>query len=152
MTKSEYYKRYYEINRERIIANVTRYRLANPEVVAKRSAEYHANNKEHISKRARAYREKHRPTLEAKRKFRKYGITEEHYQRLFNEQSGLCAICRTRPAESVDHSHATKEIRGLLCDQCNCGLGFFMDNPDLMTSAIEYIQKWATPFRKDIDA
>lgn len=46
---------------------------------------------------------------------RRYGITSEDADRMFAEQNGLCAICRERPAEHVDHDHATGAVRGLLC-------------------------------------
>lgn len=40
---------------------------------------------------------------------------------------------------SVDHDHATGEIRGLLCGRCNSGLGMLRDSPELMTNAILYL-------------
>ncbi len=40
----------------------------------------------------------------------------------------------------VDHDHKTGEIRGLLCDSCNNGLGRFKDNPEILASALSYLQ------------
>ena len=70
---------------------------------------------------------------------RPYGITEEHYDRMLAEQGGLCAICRDRPAEHVDHDHKTGRVRGLLCFNCNQALGNFTDRTDFMLGAIAYL-------------
>ena len=71
---------------------------------------------------------------------RRYGITAEHFDRMFDEQGGLCAICREAPAEHVDHDHATNRVRGLLCFNCNGALGQFRDRRDLMLAAISYLE------------
>ena len=51
-----------------------------------------------------------------------FGITTEEYERIFEYQGGVCAICEQRPVSkrlAVDHDHLTGEIRGLLCSRCN---------------------------------
>ena len=70
---------------------------------------------------------------------RRYGITVEHYDQMFAEQKGLCAICREAPAEHVDHDHQTGRVRGLLCFNCNGALGQFRDRRNLMLAAIAYL-------------
>ena len=79
---------------------------------------------------------------------RRYGITAEQYQGLFDKQKGACAICgkpETRIHKgviarlSVDHDHITGEVRGLLCQPCNHGLGAFRDNLNLLSNAIDYL-------------
>ena len=54
-------------------------------------------------------------------------MTLEDYERMFDAQGGVCAICgKPRPEERtlhVDHDHETGEIRGLLCFSCNNALG-----------------------------
>lgn len=69
----------------------------------------------------------------------KYGITEAQYDALLQAQNGKCRICGTAGKLHVDHDHGTGRIRGLLCHQCNVGLGHFRDRPDLLTKAIEYL-------------
>lgn len=59
------------------------------------------------------------------------------------EQHGKCAVCQ-RQFEDVmsahlDHCHKTDTVRGLLCMNCNVGLGFFKDNVDLLVRAIAYL-------------
>lgn len=81
---------------------------------------------------------------------RRYGISVEEYQRLFDEQNGVCAICGqpetkiykgTMARLAVDHDHETGTIRGLLCNGCNTGLGHFKDNPKLLEGAINYLKR-----------
>jgi hypothetical protein len=40
---------------------------------------------------------------------------------------------------AIDHSHITNHIRGLLCNKCNLGLGFFRDDLNLLQNAIDYL-------------
>lgn len=74
---------------------------------------------------------------------RRYGIAVEHYDAMFEEQQGLCAICRDAPAAHVDHDHATGRVRGLLCFNCNGALGQFRDRADLMMLAVHYLERGA---------
>lgn len=78
------------------------------------------------------------------RMFRKYGITREEFNAMSAAQDGLCAICGREPLGkkrlSVDHCHASLKIRGLLCDQCNTGLGMFRDDPRLLFVASQYLR------------
>lgn len=78
-----------------------------------------------------------------------YGITIDDYERMFDEQHGVCAICKkpergyqrdSSPSSLVvDHCHATKNVRGLLCHHCNRGLGFFDHDPETLQAAIDYL-------------
>lgn len=80
----------------------------------------------------------------------KFGMTIEEGMALFDAQGGLCAICGTaleRPAYGnrsthLDHDHVTKCVRGFLCINCNHGLGNFLDEPDLLEIAVEYLRAW----------
>lgn len=73
-----------------------------------------------------------------------YGITPEDYDSMFAKQKGVCAICSEADNEKreylcVDHDHATGVVRGLLCHNCNIGLGKFKDDPELLNKAIWYL-------------
>lgn len=81
----------------------------------------------------------------------KYNITLEKYEEMLALQRGLCAICRhpeiakakdgkTIKRLSVDHNHATGEIRGLLCDNCNKAVGCMQDDILRLQSAINYLE------------
>ena len=58
-------------------------------------------------------------------------------------QGGVCAICQDAPAAHVDHDHATGAVRGVLCFNCNGGLGQFRDRTDVMRKAIKYLEEAA---------
>lgn len=77
---------------------------------------------------------------------RRYNMTRLQYDELFKKQNGCCAICETKEIGRgftyfcVDHDHNTGKIRGLLCDLCNRGLGYFRDNPLFFKKAGEYLE------------
>lgn len=80
----------------------------------------------------------------------KYGITAEQYDTLLAGQGGVCAVCGHPPNPEgvraasrlhVDHDHATGRVRGLLCLNCNRGLGSFLDDPALLRRAADYIER-----------
>jgi len=66
---------------------------------------------------------------------------------MFEEQNVECQICNVKLNKNryvgdmavVDHCHATGKIRGLLCNSCNRGLGYFRDNPKFLSNAISYL-------------
>lgn len=67
------------------------------------------------------------------------------YKKLFEEQGGVCAICSTPENGrysnlSIDHDHDTNEIRGLLCNSCNRGIGLLKDSPEVIRKAAEYVE------------
>jgi hypothetical protein len=74
---------------------------------------------------------------------KKYGITLEQYQAMLEKQNGVCAVCgehcKSGRALSVDHNHATGALRGLLCGNCNRGIGYLQDDPELIRAALEYM-------------
>lgn len=73
---------------------------------------------------------------------RKYGISIQEYEELLLKQGYRCKICLNKQSSKalcVDHDHVTGEVRGLLCDRYNRGLGDFNDNVDSLKNAIEYL-------------
>lgn len=78
----------------------------------------------------------------------RYGITIKQYEEMLGRQNGVCAICLNGPVGKktrlcVDHCHQTGNVRGLLCNSCNVGLGKFKDNPEMLVSAIIYLDGMA---------
>lgn len=76
-----------------------------------------------------------------------YGITRYDYNQMFEAQDGCCAICKTKKIGRghthfhVDHDHTSGVVRGLLCDKCNRGLGYFNDDWTVLERASEYLKK-----------
>ena len=77
---------------------------------------------------------------------RKYGIDVATYDRILESQNGRCAICHKKPVSErlhVDHNHVTGAVRGLLCNQCNRGLGMLHDSISALKAALTYLKKWS---------
>lgn len=117
-----------------------------------RMNEYYKKNKEkarNIAKKAYD-KNKHKHVLRRKvyswQKTYGISITQEVYQKMLMEQEYKCAICKTHDSElpkllSVDHCHTTGKVRGLLCGNCNLGIGNFKDDTNRLLSAIKYLSK-----------
>ena len=79
-----------------------------------------------------------------------FGLSHDDYERLWAQQNGLCAICE-QPEQAlmygkemklaVDHCHETGKVRGLLCANCNRGIGMLKDNPAWLRKAAQYVEK-----------
>lgn len=90
----------------------------------------------------------------------KYGITIDQYESLLAQGDGACWIC-ARPEAikrpnvkypdslSVDHSHSSGLIRGLLCRNCNWGIGAFKDDAERVELALQYPAHCATPHQAE---
>lgn len=70
---------------------------------------------------------------------KKYNLSPDEYFKILKKQNLLCAICNEEKFLVVDHNHKNGEVRGLLCNKCNIGLGHFNDNVSLLNSAIKYV-------------
>ena len=75
----------------------------------------------------------------------KYGMTPEDYNAMLLAQGGGCAICAAPEPDGqslhVDHDHATGAVRGLLCFNCNAGLGKFGERVELLDAAASYLRR-----------
>lgn len=78
-----------------------------------------------------------------------YGITSEQWEAQLEAQDGRCAICRSDqwPGKDgkphADHDHALEifVLRGILCGNCNQGLGMFGDDPSRLRAAADYLER-----------
>lgn len=83
---------------------------------------------------------------------RKFGMTIEQYKQMLHDQADVCAICQCKESAkasnqstikqlAVDHDHKTGAIRGLLCMNCNKGLGAFSDSIARLEAAVLYLKR-----------
>lgn len=75
-----------------------------------------------------------------------YGMTVEEYDSRLFDQNNKCAICKIDQSSLkkplyVDHCHLTKNIRGLLCHNCNVSLGLLKDDLSIIESMLTYLKK-----------
>ena len=149
----------YEVNREKRVAYSIKWKKENRSHYNEWLREDRKNNPDKYRKYEQNYIEKH--GIEHVRKqevVRIRGLTIEEYDQLFIDHKNKCKICgkeETRRSKKtkesmplcVDHCHKCKDdgyhgllnVRGLLCHECNKGLGAFDDNPLLLKIAIKYL-------------
>ncbi len=123
--KKEYKKKYYLKNRDKILTD----------------KKYSSKNKQY----RREYYLKNKSKSQELHLKNTYNLTIDDYNKIFDEQKGCCKICEKHQSEfkaklAVDHCHQTGKIRGLLCNNCNRGLGHLKDSVLLLKKAIKYIK------------
>ncbi len=69
----------------------------------------------------------------------KYSVDKKILEEAF--KIGTCIICNSTESFVIDHDHKTGKFRGVICTQCNKGLGFFRDNIDFLQKAIIYLNR-----------
>jgi hypothetical protein len=93
---------------------------------------YHAANRDKINARTQEHHYQ-----------RRYGITKNDAMALIEKACSKCQICGSPFSDiskpHIDHDHKTGRLRGVLCRNCNSGLGLFGDNPKLLKIAIGYL-------------
>lgn len=75
---------------------------------------------------------------------RKFLPTDE-YARILKEQNGYCAICtmyRVGHPLRPDYDADKKIVRGLLCDRCSRIIYTLWESPQVLQSAIRYLEKY----------
>ena len=113
---------------------------ARPEIRARRQAHDKIRYKEkaaYFREWARAKRAAN-PGWEREKYLKlKYGLTLDEVRRL---TEGGCGICGAAITLCIDHDHTTGKVRGVLCNNCNSGLGFLGDTVLCLTKALAYLK------------
>lgn len=109
---------------------------------------YYYENRAKIVKNKRTMSDNY--TMNARLKS-SYNISIEEYNILLTNKNNVCAICKKKEKRKnrsgkiyklhVDHCHKTGKIRGLLCHNCNTGIGRFKDDLILLNQALEYLKR-----------
>lgn len=89
------------------------------------------------------YSPKRAQEQQIRKRKRQYGITEAEYEQMILDQDGRCALCHDDEFLSfhTDHDHETRRIRGLLCSNCNTGLGKLGDSVKGVRRALRYLSR-----------
>lgn len=147
-------------NPEKIRKSINKYRSKNKEKTAAQRRAWAARNQERLRENSKAYRRKNGERIRARERERykrekqkrldawlasQYKITRAEFDELLLQQDHACAICKSiypqgRGGFHVDHDHKTGQVRGLLCHNCNTGLGKLGDNLDGLERAVQYLQ------------
>lgn len=159
----DYHKKYREENHDKLVEGKKKYYLENrekilesrrtPEIrkkMCEQKKKYYWENREKILERCkissrkradkiREYTRTHKYEQKNRAYVTKYNLTLQKYQEMNLSQKGKCLICGLEKFLVVDHCHKSNKVRGLLCDSCNRGLGFFHDSIENLKSAIKYL-------------
>lgn len=127
----------------------------NTELARERSRRHYIKHKDRILESNKSniklksykkeYYKKNKTRLNRGRILNLYDLSEEAYNILLVKQQGVCAICKEFEKEnrvlSIDHDHLTGKVRGLLCNSCNRGLGYFRDSLFILRNSIDYLER-----------
>ena len=137
-------------NRERVLASKRRKPPVTDPLCTVCGAQFARNSmKGNIPRRCPDCAEVHRREVARigmrQRTLAKYGLTPEQFDALLDAQGRACAICKTdqwgHQGPQIDHCHVVGEVRGLLCQLCNVGLGHFRDDPVVIATALDYVRR-----------
>ena len=145
--RMKYQKEYHDKHKEELKDYLKKWRDNNQE--------YIKNYRETHKEESKKYRDEHKNEMKEYNLKRNYGITKEHFEEIYNNQDGKCFICDISEKElkdknsaglAIDHDHKTGKIRGLLCHNCNKGLGLLKDDPNILKKGIDYLLKEQSNF------
>lgn len=121
--------------REQRKANAQRYRA---------TEEYKSKRRAYIKTKWASdpiHRAKHAEHVRRAQRKSRYGLTHDQYLALCKSYRGCCGICHKRRKLVIDHDHKTGQVRGLLCDPCNTGLGKLGDTLTSAKRLLRYLTK-----------
>jgi hypothetical protein len=123
-------RQWYEANHAKAVDAAKRWQARNPQKHASYQQEYRNRPERKRAMRDMYYR-------------RTFGITADDVDALIEKQGGVCVICGRTPERlaswHVDHCHETGVVRGILCIDCNQGIGKFHEDPQRLRAAADYL-------------
>jgi hypothetical protein len=137
-------KEQYEKNKDAIDSYRKEYRVKNATLLSEKTLKWQKENPELYAAKQKRWRDKNKERRLNHMIKSFYGITVTDYKNMLIEQDYKCKICGVHQDDlkrqlHIDHCHTNKNVRGLLCQSCNSGLGFFKDNIETMNKAIKYL-------------
>jgi hypothetical protein len=142
LTRKEYAREYYQKNKEMVKENSRKYRQKNIDKIREKGRKYSQQNRDKLIPYYKEYNRRNRTKRKEQQLVREYGLSSLEFKEMLERQEHRCAICYESFNEKViyvDHNHETGEVRGLLCNLCNMGLGLFKDNTERLGNAIKYL-------------
>ena len=123
----------YPISPEKRRSYRRKYNKAHPKRVRASKRRWYANHKDAKSTQNRTWG------------LKQVGTTPQEFAAKLQEQKDRCGICGRHKIEfkramDGDHNHETGRFRGILCGNCNRGLGMFMDSLELLKKAVTYLE------------
>lgn len=129
------------------------WKSANRDAVRAYQTHWIKENAEHVREYAKEFSKEYRARPEVKqftraKQLSNYGLTMAAFVAMWESQSGKCAVCsiemlptgRYKDSVCVDHNHVTGDVRGLLCQGCNHGIGNLKDSPEVLEQAAAYLR------------
>ncbi len=115
--------------------------------IAQDAQRYQENREEYKQKNKTWYWSTYRDRL-----LTAIGWTRSLFDSVFSKQQGKCAICDLVLTQGIkgdprkacaDHEHSDPpKPRGILCPQCNLGIGNFKDSPEILKKAVTYLEQY----------
>ncbi len=93
---------------------------------------YYAKNKKAIHAATSRYKKRNPDKVKGWHYKSLFGISFEEYKAL----GDCCWICGSKEKLCLDHCHSTGRHRGILCRNCNIGLGHMQDSVANLRKAI----------------
>lgn len=145
----EYYNQksqaWYAANKDKFKGYAAKKRIEHGERERLRDREYYAKNQAEFAEKQKKRRNgPDRPKVLKLLRYaqHKHYLTRERYDEIYPRLAeGPCEICGRVAPMKIDHCHERNVFRGLLCDQCNRGIGYLQDDPEILRSAIAYLEK-----------
>lgn len=138
---------YYQRNTKKLLEWQRDYNRCHVQERRLQRKKYYQLNSEKVLLKNKDYAQRNPEKIAAYQRRRRYGITQKDYDSLLKNQKGVCAICKGTNKSGrglgVDHCHTTGKIRGLLCDNCNRGIGFLGEDIKRCREVIDYLSRAA---------
>ena len=115
-----------------------------PEKRKEQKKQWAEDNKEYYQEYRKKYKKKNPEYMRGYHLKRKYGMCQEDYNKIYDQQNGKCIGCEDDIIHNgklthIDHCHNTGIVRGLLCSKCNQLIGLAKENIKTLNNIINYL-------------
>jgi hypothetical protein len=123
-----------------------RYKLNHKDQVKAAGIKYRQRTRKIRNERKKLWRHKNPDKVKNEKLKRNHGITLIDFKKMLLDQNNKCKICdhlftgKEPYIPCVDHDHNSLKVRGLLCRNCNSGIGGFNDDQEFLTRALNWVE------------